>query len=278
MHWVLVASLLVFIAPECRCFLPLLMPSHPFALSLPNRFPVAAKPSLGLRTNTNAKYSDTRTCLSVGGTKESETIEYDEVDLQKMKVAQLKDLCKALGLPVSGKKNDLIERLLEAAGTTQPSDADTTIPVSDAFPAPSSDYSPAAAQDLPAESLDSSPATGVLMDNTATTNDMLVEGRYRLFTQVYLIFAHISGLLDSYPPPGCPYKPSRRPGQPHLPSVSSNPTPCNPRRRRRRRPAGRPAPAAADRQLLARALLRRGGARRGRHRDRTPHGQVGRSL
>ena len=37
-------------------------------------------------------------------------------DYESMKVAQLKELLKEQGLPVSGKKTDLIERLQEAAG------------------------------------------------------------------------------------------------------------------------------------------------------------------
>ena len=37
-------------------------------------------------------------------------------DYESMTVAQLKELLKEQGLPVSGKKTDLIERLQEAAG------------------------------------------------------------------------------------------------------------------------------------------------------------------
>jgi hypothetical protein len=99
-----------------------------------------------------------------------------------MKVADLKELCKAVGLPVSGKKSDLIERLLEAAGTTQPAGDADSADVPDSQQAHSADHSQITADD---QSADTSPlGGGIEIDNTATTNDMLVEGRYRLFTQV----------------------------------------------------------------------------------------------
>ena len=40
-------------------------------------------------------------------------------DYESMTVAQLKELLKEAGLPVSGKKSDLIARLHEAAGETE---------------------------------------------------------------------------------------------------------------------------------------------------------------
>ncbi len=121
---------------------------------------------------------------SVEANKEGEVIEYDEVDLQKMKVAQLKDLCKAVGLPVSGKKNELIDRLLEIASTSQA--GESTAPTTQTDFEPSTDGLDAdREQDRTSTSSPSTVAVdGSYIDESATTNDMLVEGRYRLFTQV----------------------------------------------------------------------------------------------
>ena len=39
----------------------------------------------------------------------------EDVDLGSLSVAELKELCKAAGLPVGGKKADLITRLSESS-------------------------------------------------------------------------------------------------------------------------------------------------------------------
>ena len=179
--------LIAFVPPGLHCFSPVLVPSSPHSLNLALSFPkVKTQAAFVFRPwlCQNAA-SITKIFQSAGGTKEGETIEYDEVDLQKMKVADLKNLCKAIGLPVGGKKSDLIERLLEAAGTAAPLEDSAAVPVSDRASAPAEDLKQRDEQSAPAPAsqLPSADAS-VLIDNTATSNDMLVEGRYRLFTQV----------------------------------------------------------------------------------------------
>jgi large subunit ribosomal protein L32e len=53
-------------------------------------------------------------------------------DYESMKVAQLKELLKEQGLPVSGKKTDLIERLQEAAGGAEEDIVQDEAPVEEA--------------------------------------------------------------------------------------------------------------------------------------------------
>ena len=46
----------------------------------------------------------------------------EETDYESMKVAALKELCKAAGLLVGGKKAELIDRLIESYGATEGDD------------------------------------------------------------------------------------------------------------------------------------------------------------
>ena len=227
--------LIAFVPPGLHCFSPVLVPSSPHSLNLALSFPkVKTQAAFVFRPwlCQNAA-SITKIFQSAGGTKEGETIEYDEVDLQKMKVADLKNLCKAIGLPVGGKKSDLIERLLEAAGTAAPLEDSAAVPVSDRASAPAEDLKQRDEQSAPAPAsqLPSADAS-VLIDNTATSNDMLVEGRYRLFTQVRPHFR-----VNEPPRPRRP--PSSRP------RGDARSAPSSPRARRRGDATSRsPAPAA----------------------------------
>ena len=49
--------------------------------------------------------------MMMDGVEEEEEEEEEEVEFETLKVVELKDLLRAKGLPVSGRKAELIERL-----------------------------------------------------------------------------------------------------------------------------------------------------------------------